>query len=191
MGAVRIGFGGMTDALVIVDMQELMIPLVWRGEELAGRIAALARAAKRAGAPVLAVQQIGARGTAFDPDSPGTRLSARLGLDRIDAVVRKSATDSFYRTDLAASLAARDVRTIVLAGVATDYCVDATARSALSHDLNVVLVGDGHAPAANGDPEAGLTAEQVIAHHNRVLSKAIHPGGTLRVLPASHVVFSP
>ncbi|MEU6153452.1 isochorismatase family protein [Actinosynnema sp. NPDC047251] len=181
----------MTDALVIVDMQELMIPLVWRGEELAGRIAALARAAKRAGAPVLAVQQIGARGTAFDPDSPGTRLSARLGLDRIDAVVRKSATDSFYRTDLAASLAARDVRTIVLAGVATDYCVDATARSALSHDLNVVLVGDGHAPAANGDPEAGLTAEQVIAHHNRVLSKAIHPGGTLRVLPASHVVFSP
>ena len=81
----------------------------------------------------------------------------------------------------------RGMDTVVITGVATDYCVDATARSALSHGLHVVLVGDGHVPAAEGDPDAGLTPRQIVAHHNRVLGNAIHPGGQLRVCPATEV----
>jgi hypothetical protein len=59
----------------------------------------------------------------------------------------------------------------------------------LSHGLDVVLVGDGHAPAADGDPDAGLSAEQIIDRHNRILSTAIHPGGALRVCLAAEVAF--
>lgn len=179
----------MKAALVIVDMQEMLIPLVWRGEELADRICSLAREARRSGTPVVALQQVGASGTAFDPALPGSRLSPRLGLGTIDVVIRKTATDAFYGTELAVVLGRRGVDTVVLTGLATDYCVDATARSALSHGLDVVLVSDGHAPAAEGDPAAGLSAEQVIDRHNRILSTAIHPGGTLRLLPAADVVF--
>lgn len=76
---------------------------------------------------------------------------------------------------------------MVITGVATDYCVDATARSALSHGLDVVLVSDRHAPRADGDPDAGLTPQQVIDHHNAVLNNAIHPGGQLRLTPAAEV----
>ena len=75
----------------------------------------------------------------------------------------------------------------MLSGVATDYCVDATARSALSHGLDVVLVSDGHAPAATGDPHAGLTPAQIVDHHNWVLSHAIRPGGWLRLAAAADV----
>ncbi|MEU4448766.1 isochorismatase family cysteine hydrolase [Actinosynnema sp. NPDC023926] len=181
----------MEPALVIVDVQDLLIPLVWRGEELADRIASLARAARRQGVPVIALRQVGPAGSDFDPDDPGTRLSPRLGLEPTDVVVHKTATDAFYRTELAAVLAERHVDTVVLTGLATDYCVDTTARSALSHGLDVVLVSDGHAPAADGDPAAGLTAEQVVDRHNRILSTAIHPGGTLRLRAASDVVFRP
>ncbi|MFE9748789.1 isochorismatase family protein [Saccharothrix saharensis] len=179
----------MSAALLIVDMQEMLVPLVWRGEELADRIAALAREARRHGAPVIALRQIGPSGTEFDPEQPGTRISARIGLEPTDLVVPKTATDAFYRTDLAALLAERDVDTVVLTGLATDYCVDATARSALSHGLDVVLVRDGHSPAADGDPAAGLTAEQVVARHNRLLGTAVHPGGTLRLVAAADVAF--
>lgn len=59
----------------------------------------------------------------------------------------------------------------MITGAATDYCVDATARSALSHGLDVILVSDGHAPAAESDPDSGLTAEQIIAHHNATRRK--------------------
>ncbi|MCK2239241.1 MULTISPECIES: isochorismatase family protein [unclassified Crossiella] len=179
----------MKPALVIVDMQEVLIPLVWQGMELADRIAALAWDARQHGVPVIAIQQFGPSGSMFDPGSPGTRISARLGLEPTDVVVPKTATDSFYRSDLAEFLTARGVDTLVLTGVATDYCVDATARSAQSHGLDVVLVSDGHAPAAGGDPVAGLTAEQIIDRHNRLLSTAIHPGGALSLCAAAEVVF--
>ncbi|AIG75914.1 Hypothetical protein AJAP_15190 [Amycolatopsis japonica] len=180
----------MRAALLIVDMQEMLVPLVWRGEELAARIAALARKARENGVPVIALRQIGAPGTDFDPESPGTRVSALLGLEPVDVVVDKTATDSFYRTGLAGLLVDRAVDTVVLTGLATDYCVDATARSAQSHGLDVVLVADGHAPSSDGDPTTGLTAEQVVARHNLLLSTAIHPGGRLRVLPSAEVEFT-
>lgn len=164
-----------------------MRPVVWRFEELSERIAALARAARESGAPVIAVQQTGPPGSPFDPESPGWQLSRTLGLQDSDLRVPKAATDSFFETNLAYLLAERRIRTLVIVGAASDYCVDATARSALSHGFDVELVSDGHAPASDGDPNAGLTPEQVIDHHNRVLSQAIHPGGRVRLIAAADV----
>jgi nicotinamidase-related amidase len=174
-------------ALLIVDMQEVLIPVVWRGEALAARIATLARSARDRDVPVIALQQTGPVGSSYDPGEPGWRLSGRLGIQASDVRVRKAATDGFFRSDLADVLAARDVGTVIVTGVATDYCVDATARSALSHGLDVVLVSDGHAPAATGNLRAGLAPQQIVDHHNWVLSQAIHPGGRLHLVPAADV----
>ncbi|NKE57728.1 isochorismatase family protein [Lentzea sp. PSKA42] len=171
--------------MVIVDVQEVLIPVVWRGTELADRIAVLATKARDRGVPVVALQQVG--GEMFDPAKPGTRLAGRLRLQPSDTVIQKTATDGFYRSDLEAFLRSQNVDTIVLTGVATDYCVDATARSAVSHGFDVVLVEDGHAPVRHGDEEAGLSAEQIIARHNRLLRTAVHPGGTIQLRPATQV----
>lgn len=175
-------------ALLVIDMQVGILPLVWRGEELADRIAAVVAAARAAEVPVVAVQQTGPAGTPLAQGSPGWRLSPRLGVLDTDPRILKQATDSFFRSELADLLAARNVDTVAITGVATDYCVDATARSALSHGLDVVLVSDGHAPGADGDAGAGLTPRQVVDHHNSVLAKAVHPGGQLRLVPAADLV---
>ena len=175
--------------LLIIDMQEVLVPMIWRGEELADRVAGLVQSAREEpDVIVVGVQQTGPPGSRFDPETPGWQLSARLGIQDNDVRVRKSATDSFFRSDLGDLLKARDVDALVIAGVATDYCVDATARSALSRGFDVDLVSDGHAPAAVGDPDAGLTPEQIITHHNAVLSRAIHPGGRLCLVPAAEVL---
>lgn len=171
-------------ALLIVDVQVAFLPFIWRAEELVERIATLVTAAHASGTPVIALQQTDPRLAA---GSPEWQLSPGLGLLDTDRRIEKQATDSFFGTDLAGVLAAGKVDTVVLTGLATDYCVDATARSALSHGLDVVLVSDGHAPRADGDPDAGLTPQQVIDHHNAVLGNAIHPGGRLRVCPAAEV----
>jgi nicotinamidase-related amidase len=170
----------MGTALLVIDMQVGLVPLVWRGEELVDRIAKLVAAAHARDVPVIAVQQTGPPLTAETPD---WQLVPRLGVLDTDPRIQKQATDSFYRSDLADLLAARAVDTVVITGLATDYCVDATARSALSHGLNVILVSDGHTPAA----PTGLTPQQVIDHHNTILSNAIHPGGHLRLMPAAEV----
>jgi nicotinamidase-related amidase len=177
----------MSLALLVIDMQEALVPVIWRGDELADRIAVLAQAARTRHVPVIFTQQTGPAGSPLDPDQPGWQLSAGLGVQPADLQLRKAATDSFFATNLADLLAARDVDSVVITGVATDYCVDATAQSALSHGLNVVLVSDGHAPAARGNPGSALAAEQIIDHYNWVLSHAIHPGGQLTLHAAADV----
>lgn len=140
------------------------MPELWRGEELADRMALLAERARDRGAPVVVTQQTGPAATSFAPINPGWQLSPRLRLHDDHLRLRKRATDRFFRANLAELLAERDVDTVVITGAATDYCVDATARSALSHGFDVIVVGD--------------------SRHNQVLSQPIHPGGTLRVVAA-------
>ncbi|MGB0091860.1 MAG: isochorismatase family protein, partial [Solirubrobacteraceae bacterium] len=76
---------------------------------------------------------------------------------------RKSATDSFFETELGDLLSERGITTVVVVGAATDFCVDATVGAVVSRGLNVDLVSDGHALAEKGDPDGHLTPEQVIA----------------------------
>jgi ureidoacrylate peracid hydrolase len=54
----------------------------------------------------------------------------------------KYRSDSFHRTPLDTLLTARRIRTVVLCGVNTEGCVDATLRSALFHDYFCILVED-------------------------------------------------
>lgn len=175
----------MGSALLVIDMQQALLPVVWHADELAERIAGLVCAAHERQIPVVAIQQTGQAGTPFEAQSAGWQVDPRLGIGEADLRVRKSATDSFFRTELNDVLTVRGIDTVLVSGVTTDYCVDATVRAALSRGLNVDLVSDGHAPAADGDAETGLSPEEIVSHHNQILNQAIHPGGRLRLIPAN------
>ena len=76
------------------------------------------------------------------------------------------------------------VTTLLLTGYATDFCVDATLRSAASKDFNVVVVADAHTTSDN----PVLNAEIVRRHHNWAWANAITKKG-VTVLKASEVSF--
>ena len=96
--------------------------------------------------------------------------------------MEKEASDAFYKTRLAKLLRELGVKTVMLAGMQTEYCVDATARSALSHEFDVVLLSDCH---TTGD--STLAAEQIIDHHNALLPNVVHPSATLRAIASTEV----
>src|SRR5215471_12124283 len=58
---------------------------------------------------------------------------------------------------------------VLVTGWATDFCVDATVRSAVSIGHHVVVVGDGHTRS----DRPHLDAPTVITHHNWVWSGLI------------------
>jgi ureidoacrylate peracid hydrolase len=67
-----------------------------------------------------------------------------------DFVVSKPRYDAFLGTDLEWLLRAQGIRTLVFAGVATNVCVESTARAAYMRDFYVVLLEDccaGSSPA--------------------------------------------
>jgi nicotinamidase-related amidase len=92
-----------------------------------------------------------------------------LRRDASDLVAHKSLNDPFAGTDLQARLQALAANRVLIAGWATDFCVDATVRSAVAHDHHVVAVADGH--TLSDRPH--LEAIQVIRHHNWVWSELI------------------
>jgi nicotinamidase-related amidase len=84
-------------------------------------------------------------------------------------VVRITLNDPFAGTDLAARLQAIAPDRVLIAGWATDFCVDATVRSAVSNHYDVVVVTDAH--TLNDRPH--LDATSVIRHHHWVWSNLI------------------
>jgi nicotinamidase-related amidase len=60
-----------------------------------------------------------------------------------ELVVRGHTYDKFYGTPLDLALRSRDVRWLILTGVVTDICVNATLMSAAARDYRVTAVTDG------------------------------------------------
>ncbi|MEV4441475.1 isochorismatase family protein [Streptomyces sp. NPDC049577] len=128
-------------ALLVVDLMErtVALPLApHSGDEVAERVVELARGFRKAGAPVVLVRAE-RPGVAEQP--PGSGLLTGLA-EPGDVEVVKRAVGAFHGTGLDAALRERGVRTLVLAGIATNLGVESTARAAADHGYELVFVED-------------------------------------------------
>ena len=160
---------GPDDALIVVDVQHDFLPggalAVASGERIFAPIDALAPRFGRVyatrdwhpldhssyaqfGGPWPVHCVAGTRGAAFD---------ARLDLKKVDVVIDKGvdrATDGysgFVATQLASDLRLHGVRRVFVCGLATDYCVKATALDAHAAGFATMVVADASA-AVNVEP---------------------------------------
>ncbi|WP_030613604.1 isochorismatase family cysteine hydrolase [Streptomyces sclerotialus] len=175
-------------ALLVIDMQNALMPLAYRAAETVATIAGLRERARAAGVPVVTVQH---QGGGMEAGTEGWRIVPELAFGADDSVVHKNSADGFLDTDLDKTLRALGATEVVVTGFATEICVDTTARQALSHRYDLVLVADGHTtserPATTG---AFAASAQSIAHHNEIFRHLDFPGRRIRVLPASEVDFA-
>jgi nicotinamidase-related amidase len=159
------------DAMLVVDMQVGLL----NGKpkhDLPGVIERINRLAARVranGGSVIFIQHCGRRGDDFEPQTSGWALLPELVRDPADIVVQKALNDPFAGTDLQARLKAIAPDRVLITGWATDFCVDATVRSAVTNHHDVIVVADGH--TLNDRPH--LDAVSVIRHHNWVWSNLI------------------
>ena len=176
-------------AALVIDVQTglfLTEPAPFEAEAVVERINAVTAKARRAGAPVVFIQHDGEPGGEdVVPFTEGWKLHPRLEVQTGDLIIRKRTCDAFYGTTLEAELRSRGITTVLLMGYATDFCVDATLRSAASRDFAVVVVADAHTTSDN----PVLTAEQVRQHHNWAWANAITRRG-ITVLGTSEVRFA-
>jgi nicotinamidase-related amidase len=159
------------DAMLIVDMQVGLLKGAPK-HDLSGVIERINRLAARVRAQsgkVIFIQHCGGKGDDFEPQTPGWQFLPELLRDAADIVVRKDLNDPFAGTDLQDRLREIAPDRVLITGWATDLCVDATVRSAVSHHHHVVVVADGH--TLNDRPH--LDAVSVIRHHHWVWSDLI------------------
>ncbi|MFD5316958.1 isochorismatase family protein [Streptomyces sp. NPDC127098] len=146
---------------------------------LTDRVGALVKRARRAGVPVIHLQNDGAPGTVDEPFTPGWEL---LVNEPAETVIRKTEDDGFAGTPLGDLLEGLGVRRIAVCGVLSEMCVSATARTALARGLGVVLPHDTHGTY----PLAEIPADVV----SRVAEHAL--GDEVELAPsATAVTFAP
>ena len=159
------------DVLIIVDMQVGLL----NGEpkyDLSGvveRVNRLAANVRERSGRVIFIQHCGGKGDDFEPETPGWAFLPELHRERTDIVVRKTLNDPFVETDLSARLQALAPSRLLITGWATDFCVDATVRSAVSNHYDVVVVTDAH--TLNDRPH--LDAASIIRHHHSIWGNLI------------------
>jgi ureidoacrylate peracid hydrolase len=149
-------------ALVVIDVQndrchedgaygQAGVPL-GAIQRAVGTLIPVIDAARRARVPVIFVETRhdawtdapawpGRRGTGCVTGTWGAR-PYRVQPLGAEAVVVKRRHSGFYATDLEVILRALGRTTVVLAGVATNVCVESTARDAIARDYRVVLLDD-------------------------------------------------
>ena len=172
------------DAMIVVDMQVGLLngPPKYDLHAVVERINQLAAMVRARSGQVIWIQHCGGVGDAFEPGKPDWELLPELNRGVGDLVVEKTLNDAFAGTALRAELAKVALDRVLVTGWATDFCVDATVRSAVSHNYKVVVVGDGHTVS----DRPYLDAPGVIRHHNWVWSHLISRNG-IQVVSSSEL----
>lgn len=156
-------------ALLVIDVQNEMFEEsnpVYKAEYLIGNIQSLIQKAGSAAIPVIFVQH---NDEALVKGTHYWQIHPSISPKEEDTIIQKWNPDSFQETNLEEELKTKGIQHLVVTGNQTEMCVDTTCRRAFSLGYKVTLVEDAH---GTWDSDS-LSAEQIIEHHNRVLSNFI------------------
>lgn len=176
--------------LLLIDIQNDYFPggkMELQGSEEAGKAAGRLLAYFREHRlPIVHVQHLSIRpgATFFIPGTPGAEVHSAVKPLEGETGIQKNLPNAFRETALLSHLQGLGIRKLVIAGMMTHMCVDATVRAATDHGFECRIIQDGCAtrdlkfddreiPAAdvhaaflaalNGTYGRVMTAEAVIA----------------------------
>jgi nicotinamidase-related amidase len=166
----------MKSALIVIDIQNDYFPggkMELEGSPEAGLQAAKLLAGFRAkGLPLVHIQHVSNRPGAsfFLPDTEGVNIHASVAPRTGETVLQKHFPNSFRGTTLLDHLRGLGVDHLVIAGMMTHMCVDATTRAAFDQGFSCSLAHDACATRALVFGEQRVPAAQVHAAFVAALS---------------------
>jgi nicotinamidase-related amidase len=137
----------MNRALVIVDIQRDYFPggkmPLHEPEAAANKAGQVLEAFRAADQGVVHVQHLSPAGAGFlEEGTDGVEIMAPVTPREGETVITKRAPNSFLGTNLEQILRGLDVEEVVVAGMMTSMCVDATTRAGADLGFKMTLVPD-------------------------------------------------
>lgn len=173
--------GGGGAALLVVDVQHQAVQNgPYEVDAVMRNIASLIAACRSAGVDVIYVQHDGEPGSDEEPGSEGWEIHAAIRPEPGETVIRKRFNSAFRGTDLESHLTSAGVKTLILVGIQTEYCVDTTCRVAFEKGFRVVMPELTNTTFNNGD----IPARQIYQLYN----ERIFAGRFARVLPVDEAI---
>jgi nicotinamidase-related amidase len=160
---------GMKTGLLLIDVQNDYFPggrMELHGSEAASlRASEILAVFRKLRLPIFHVQHISERPGAsfFLPGTRGAEIHDNVRPLPEEPVVRKNFPNSFRSTDLLARLEQSEIRKLIICGMMTHMCVDATVRAAFDHGFECVTVHDACATRSYTFNGESVSAEKVHA----------------------------
>lgn len=163
-------------ALLVVDVQRGLVDWLQsdRRSGFLATLSALLTRAREAGVPVIYVRH---NDEELPLGAPAWEIAGEIAPRAGEPVVDKTFRDAFRETNLEDVIRPLRTKRLIVCGMQTDFCIDATAREAERRFYQVTIVEDAIATY----PAGGLTEEQITEHVLRVARGIadIEPGSAL------------
>lgn len=167
-------------ALLVIDVQKAMIEgdsPVFQSDLVLRNIKHLIDQARKEHILIIYVQH-NEDGSEFENGSRTWEIVDDIKPHKKDPIVQKRRPDSFKNTTLKSILDEHHVDELIIVGMQTEYCVNATSLKAVELGYQVSVVSDAHT-TFNGK----LNAEKIITQHHKKWSKV------LKLVTSSEVSF--
>lgn len=154
-------------ALLVIDIQNDYFPggaMELEAADAAGAKAGIAvEKFRKSGDPVIHVRHLSVRpgSTFFLPGTKGAEIHSSVSPRGAERVIEKNFPNSFRNTELKAALDRHGIKNLVVAGMMTHMCVDATVRHAADLGYKITLLGDACATRAQSYAGEKVPARQV------------------------------
>ncbi|AZQ66733.1 cysteine hydrolase [Silicimonas algicola] len=129
-------------ARLIAAARAAEIPVIHTRECHAPDLSDCPPAKRGRGSPALRIGDVGPMGRVLIAGEPGADIVPELAPAEGEIVIDKPGKGAFYATDLGDRLARLGTRTLVLAGVTTEVCVQTTMREANDRGYECLLAED-------------------------------------------------
>lgn len=152
-------------ALCIIDVQNAMVQgnnPVYHCNEVLNNIRDLINRARSQSIPIIYVQH-NEDGSEFQKGLESWEIVDSIKPDKNDFIVHKTFSDSFKETNLKNILDQLNINELIIVGMQTDYCVNATSLRAVGLDYDVTIVSDAHSTFDDEKSARDIIEE----HHNK------------------------
>lgn len=149
--------------LLVVDAQTLITtPALYAYDRFMDTVSRLIRAAREHGVEVLYIRHDDGPDAALTPGKTGYDVHEAFAPLPGEKVYDKTVNSPFRDTGLLAYLREAGETELMVCGLQTDYCMDATIKCGFEHGFHMIVPAYGNTTTDN----AYLTGEQSYRYHN-------------------------
>lgn len=154
--------------LLVVDTQKLITtPDLYNFNAFEDAVIKLIAAARENNVEVIYVRHDDGAGAELTKGTPGFEIYEGFSPQQGEKIFDKIVNSSFKGTDLLEYLVEKNIRTVAVVGLQTDYCMDATNKCGFEHGFKMIVPENANSTFDN----TFMTGEQSYKYYNEFMWK--------------------
>lgn len=152
--------------LLIVDTQKLITnDSLFRFNVFVSNVRRLIGHARQTGVEVIYIRHDDGEGKALTKGTDGYEISEEFAPASTEKIFDKCVNSPFKDTGLLSYLLSKGEKRLMIAGLQTDYCIDAAVKCGFEHGFEIIVPAYANTTVDN----AYMTAEKTYEYYNRFL----------------------